>query len=213
MSHQFAVEVEGVLEAVWSPELGPVGVVQVVEHGKSLFRGEGDRAGGGGRRDRAVVVLRRGRAVGKVARRVVARGEAPEVHAVAREAPGVGDAVGALGERRPARVLEVGDALRLHVGVLDVAEVDPAVRVLVPEQRREDHEGVAVVRQPVVAARPGRPGIVGHRVGRRAEGQDVQDHRLVVADPLAEAREAGARLPAHQDPRLKLRMKFQSARW
>src|SRR5690606_41893623 len=47
------------------------------------------------------------------------------------------DGVGALGQRRAAAVLEVIDATRAHVLVLDAAEVDPHLAVLVAELRRE----------------------------------------------------------------------------
>ncbi len=71
-----------------------------------------------------------------------------------------------------------------------------------PEERREDDVGLAVVRFPAVAAGPRGPhGGVVRWVRGRAEGEDVEDHRLVVADPGAEGVEPGLRLPAHADPR------------
>src|SRR3989442_10379978 len=87
----------------------------------------------------------------RLVRRTVAGGEPPDVARVATPAAGVRDRVAALRQRRATRVLEIIDAAALHVGVFDVAEIDPDVRVLVAEQRRELHEALAVVGAPLVA--------------------------------------------------------------
>src|SRR5207237_5222055 len=84
-------------------------------------------------------------------------------------------------------------------GVLEVAEIDPAVRVLVAEQGREHHVGLAFQRLPAVATGPAIPARRGNGVGGRAERLDIEDHAFVVADPLPEATEAGFGLPAHHD--------------
>src|SRR5206468_9905173 len=126
----------------------------------------------------------------------VAGGEPPDVSAVPGPAARIRNGVAPLRQCRPARVLEVIDALVPHVVVGDIAEVDPDVRVLVAEQRRELDEALSVVRAPLIAAHPLVPcgGISGMR--RRAEGQDVENHSLVVADPVG-VDEAAFRMPAH----------------
>src|SRR5438034_6903692 len=105
---------------------------------------------------------------------------------------------------RSPRVLEIVDVVRreLHVGVLQPAEVDPAVGILMAEQWREVHVAVAVLSAPVVAGRPVRPVAARSRAGgdRRPDRQEVEDHGLVVTHPLAEAVEAALRFPAHVDP-------------
>ena len=65
-----------------------------------------------------------------------------------------------------------------------------------PEQRREPDVGLAVVRAPLVCGAPRRPGGAVHRVGGGAQGQQVDDHGLVVAPPV-ERLPAVLRLPAH----------------
>src|SRR3989442_15224598 len=90
-------------------------------------------------------------------RRTVAGRQSPDVPRVAAPAAGIGDRIGALRERGAARVLEVIDPAAAHVGVLDVAEIDPDVRVLVAEQRRELDEARAGGGAPLGAAHPGAP--------------------------------------------------------
>ena len=51
----------------------------------------------------------------------------------------------------------------------------------------------------MIAARPGIPSRGRHRVRRGAEGKDVEDHRLIVPDPLAVSGEPRLRLPAHEN--------------
>ncbi len=68
-----------------------------------------------------------------------------------------------------------------------------------PEQRRKGNECLAVTCRPGVAAGPATPGGSGQGIGRRAKTQQVDNHSLVVADPIAEAAKAGGRLPAHRN--------------
>src|SRR5690606_40596863 len=104
------------------------------------------------RRDRTVVEgIAQARAAGTVvaelallpvvdlhrALRPVAGGQAPDVGAVILPVERVLDGVGALRQRRAAAVLEVVDAAPAHVVVLDAAEIDPHLAVLVPELRCE----------------------------------------------------------------------------
>ena len=128
--------------------------------------------------------------------RPVAGRQAPDVRAVASEPVRVVDGVGALGERGPARVLEVVDPPLAHVRVLDAAEVHPDMRVLVAEEGAEVEVLVAVVGRPAVRARERRPRLRPDRVRGRAEGEEVEDHRLVVA-LVAEVEEALLGLPPH----------------
>src|SRR3546814_15244646 len=69
--------------------------------------------------------------------RAVAGGQAPDVLAVPLPVHRVLDRIGALCQRGAAAVLEVVDAARTHVLVLDAAEIDPDLAVLVSELRRE----------------------------------------------------------------------------
>src|SRR5690606_39488354 len=82
--------------------------------------------------------------------RAVAGGQAPDVLAVVLPLHRVGDGVLALGQRRATAVEEVVDPAFAHVLVLDVAEVDPDMAVLVAEQRAEAQVLLAVVHAPVV---------------------------------------------------------------
>src|SRR3546814_16697021 len=67
--------------------------------------------------------------------RAVAGGQAPDVLAVPLPVHRVLDRIGALCQRGAAAVLEVVDAARTHVLVLDAAEIDPDLAVLVSELR------------------------------------------------------------------------------
>src|SRR5205814_9857364 len=71
----------------------------------------------------------------RLARRPIARGQAPDAAAVAAPAAGIHDGVRALGERRAPRVLEVFDAAAARVVVSVIPEVDTAVRVIVARTR------------------------------------------------------------------------------
>ena len=87
--------------------------------------------------------------------------------------------------------------MRLHVRILDAVEVDPDVRVLVPEQGREAQMGLPVERAPLVRSSPLGPGGGIDRVRGRAEREDVEDHRLVVAAPVV-SEKARFRVPAQR---------------
>src|SRR6188508_1999134 len=133
--------------------------------------GRQEMAAGGARR---VVeeVAAPAHAVGEVhLARTVAGGEAPDVRPVLVPALGIGDGVGALRIGGAARVLEVVDAALAHARVLDAAEIDPQVRVLVAEERGEAQVLVAHEAAPgaLVAVRPGVPGPRADRVSGRPE--------------------------------------------
>src|SRR3989442_13196430 len=91
--------------------------------------------------------------------RPVRGSESPDAIAVAAPGPRVRVRVGTLGVGGPARVLEEVDPAALHVGVLDAPEVDPHVRVVVPEQRGEPDVCLAVERAPLIGAGPLGPGL------------------------------------------------------
>ncbi len=76
------------------------------------------------------------------------------------------------------------------------------MRVLVSEQRRKPQVLVAPVRAPglVVGRAPGGPRRCVDRVHRRAQRQQVDDHRFVVAAPV-EPDESVCRHPAQRDQR------------
>src|SRR3546814_18115468 len=69
--------------------------------------------------------------------RAVAGGQAPDVLAVPLPVHRVLDRIGALCQRGAAAVLEVVDAARTHVLLLDAAGIEPNLAVLVSELRRE----------------------------------------------------------------------------
>ena len=133
-------------------------------------------------------------------RRAVAGGESPAQFAVPRPAIGIVDGIRLLGIGGTAGVLEVVDPPAPHVGVLDAAEIDPGVRKLMPEERREADVLLAVVLTPLIGGGPDLPRLRLHWVGGRAQRQDVQHHRLHVAVPVV-GEEAFARLPAHRHER------------
>ncbi|KAG1387470.1 hypothetical protein G6F59_016391 [Rhizopus arrhizus] len=97
--------------------------------------------------------------------RAVAGGQAPHVLAIAQPLHRVAVGVLALGQRGRTAVEEIGAAALAHVRVLDIAEVDPDVAVLVAEQRAEGQVFLALVDTPVVVVgpRPYRPGIRADR--------------------------------------------------
>src|SRR4029434_29003 len=102
------------------------------------------------------------------AARAVRRRKPPLVRAVPNPLVRIVDRVLALRDGRAPRVLEVVDPLPPHVRIADAAEIDPHVRVLVPEQRREVHVLLAVEVAPLVILRPLVPRRRLDGVGRRA---------------------------------------------
>src|SRR5262245_14410444 len=93
----------------------------------------------------------------------VASRETEHVGAIAAEAPRVRRCVGLLCIGRAPAVLEIVDALRAHERVLDAAEIDPDMAVLMNEQGRVVQIGQAPAAAPLLIeiSRPGRPRIVG----------------------------------------------------
>ena len=129
--------------------------------------------------------------------RPITGGQSPEQLAVALEPPRVRNAIRVLCERRAARILEIVDPFAPHVIVGDAAKVDPAMRVLMTEQRREMDEALAVTRFPLVTARPFPPATRREWIRGRTEAEQVEDHPLVVANP-AVLDESAFRTPAHR---------------
>src|SRR5207247_9387258 len=87
----------------------------------------------------------------------VAGGQSPDQFAVSFELPRIRNTIGALCQRRAARILEIVDPFASHVIVGDAAKVDPAMRILMTEQRREMDECLTVACFPLVTARPSIP--------------------------------------------------------
>src|SRR3546814_4608091 len=65
----------------------------------------------------------------------------------------IGGAVAALGKRGAAAVLEIVETGRAHRRIRDAAKVDPDMAVLMPEQRREPEEMLAVLIDPILLVR------------------------------------------------------------
>src|SRR5205814_835514 len=99
-----------------------------------------------------------------------------------------------------AGVLEVVDAERRKRWILEAAKVDPDVRKLVAEERPKGDVRRSRQMGATVSRRPGSPGALRQRVRWRAEPEEVEDHRLVVAAPLL-AREAPVRVPTEPKQR------------
>src|SRR5256885_7448462 len=112
------------------------------------------------------------------------------------------DGVPALRVSGPAAVLEVVESMLAHVRILNAAEIHPYVRVLVAKEGREAQVGLVIERAPVlvVAAGPQRPGLLVDGVSGGAQGEQVDEHRLVVTVPVA-AREPLFRCPGERDRR------------
>src|SRR5882724_1147546 len=130
--------------------------------------------------------------------RAVAGGQTPDPFAVAGEAAGIRNAVGALSQGRAARVFKIVDPFSTDIIIGDAAKIDPALGILVPEERREMNETLAIIGFPFVTARPFSPAIPRERIGRSAKTQQVQNHGFVVADPTA-LDEPGFGMPAHRE--------------
>src|SRR5439155_23451594 len=135
--------IERVAEAVGGEQAGAVGLAHGPERGDGDLGRERDRAARRGGRERAVVgglgERRPARPVAaelalapaeraRYVARAVGGGESPDTTAVAGPAARVRRGVRLLRVRGAARVLEVVDAARLHVGVVAAPEVDPHVR-------------------------------------------------------------------------------------
>ena len=95
--------------------------------------------------------------------------------AVALPAHGVGDRIVALRKGSAPAVLEVVDAALAHVLVRHPAQVQPHLRILVPEQRREAQVLLSVEGAPalVVGGRPGRVGVFADRMRGRGQREHV----------------------------------------
>src|ERR1051326_732997 len=127
-----SAEIESVLEAVGSPDMQSK-IVHGFQCGHTDLRGESHGAARSGWRDRAVIALRRWRTMSAIAVGIVARRQSPNRAAIADLHQWVGNAIVALGQGSAPRVLEIGRVVAVHVGVGDMAEINPAVRVLMSE--------------------------------------------------------------------------------
>ena len=89
---------------------------------------------------------------------IVTGGQAPDIAAITGPGIRIGDAVLPLGERGTPGILEIGTAVTGHVRVSDIAEINPAVRILIPEQRWKRDVGLAIIGGPGISAGPIAPG-------------------------------------------------------
>src|SRR5205814_8821853 len=90
------------------------------------------------------------------------------------------------------------DSFVANVIVRDAAKVDPAMGVLMAEERGEMNEAPAVAGFPFIATDPVLPGFRRQGIAFRAKAQQIEDHRLIVANP-APRDEAGFRVPTHRE--------------
>src|SRR6266536_743311 len=72
----------------------------------------------------------------------------------------------------------------VHVTVRDMAEINPAMRVLMPEQRRKRHISLTIIRGPEISAGPAIPRRCGQRIGRGAQTKTIEKHPFVISDPI-----------------------------
>src|SRR3546814_2967380 len=130
---------------------------------------------------------------------------APHILVITAPAHLIGGAVAALGKRGAVAVCEIVETGRAHRRIRDAAKVDPDMAVLMPEQRREPEEMLAVLIEPslFVARDPALPRIGRQRVRGRGEPQHVEQHRFVVTDPIG-GDEPRFGMPAHRDDGLVL---------
>lgn len=90
--------------------------------------------------------------------RPVAGGESPDIGAVSDVFTRIFDAVATVGQRGSPGIFEIIETrFGAHEGVLDPCEIDPHVRILVPEQRREVHHLVVLETAVIVGSRPAVP--------------------------------------------------------
>ena len=176
------------------------------QRGVGFRRSKRERSAGCRRGDRAVVGDAGGRSSAGVVRpfavgagsRPVAGGESPDIGAVSDVFTRIFDAVATVGQRGSPGIFEIIETrFGAHEGVLDPCEIDPHVRILVPEQRREVHHLVVLETAVIVGSRPAVPyAAVEFFVGLgRADCEDVEDHGFVVTLPGVRL-EAGFGSPA-----------------
>ncbi len=97
--------------------------------------------------------------------------------------------------RRTTAVLEIVNAFITHECVLNTAKVDPEMRKLVREQRSGVQIVISVTVFPPIRRSPRSVAALGQRMSGRAEPQDIQQQRLIVAFPTVLEKSA-FRLPA-----------------
>src|ERR1019366_2727560 len=78
---------------------------------------------------------------------------------------------------------EIVDAFIAHESVLNTAKVDPDMRELVREQWPGVKIFLSVTVFPTVSGSPRCVALLGQRMRRRAQAQDIQQQRLVVTSP------------------------------
>ena len=80
-------------------------------------------------------------------------------------------------------ILEIVDALDAHERILYAAKIDPDMRELVREQRPSVKIFISVTAFPSVRRSPRGVAAHGQRMSGRAQAQNIQEHRLIVAFP------------------------------
>src|SRR5467141_2014338 len=184
-------QIEGVAEAIRRPELRSVGIPHLVYGRDDNPVRKWDLTDGCRRDQRSIVALGWGSAPRAVSARGVRSGDSPQAVPVAGETARICNAVSVLCERRTPGVLKIINSLGTHIRVGNIPEIDPAMRVLMSKQRRKYDVRVGILGLPLVAAGPRLPSVlVGDPVCGRAVAEDVDDHRLVIADPLAVVQES-----------------------
>ena len=172
-----------------------------------------DRAADRGRGDGAVVIMAgtAGRVGAELALppadpqrdvgRSVAGGKTPKVAAIAAPAHRIGAGICGLRQSCAAAVLEIVDRPGAHEAVPNAPEIDPDMAILVPEHRRIANELLAIFLAPEFgqAFGPEPPAFRLQPMLRRAEREDVDQHRLAARDPVI-GKKAGLRVPAERDP-------------
>ena len=191
-------QIKRVTEAVGRPNVPPVMAVEIAQGRRREFGGEGHGTASGGRCNRTIVVLGRWSTMRVVAPRPVTRGQSPNVTAISHPVRRVRNAIRPLGQARSPRILEVRAVVIVHVGVGDVAEIDPAVGVVVSKQRWKRHEGLIIISGPSVSAGPSLPAGCGQGIGRGAKAKNIENHTLVISNPVVREEIAG-RKPAHRN--------------
>ena len=177
VSYQSGQRIERIDEPVAAPGIRVV-VVNGPENPHGLSGQKGQRAARGARNDRAVDRPHRRRpAPDHVALRGIRRGNSPQRVAVVGELRVQFHAKSPMHVGGDHGVLEI-----VRISVALVAKIEPRLRILIDEQRRER----ADVAQPVVfedGSLPGEPRVAVERMGRRSHAQQVHHHQLAVEVP------------------------------
>src|SRR5215472_2911759 len=169
--------VQRIHEAITAPGL-PIPMADVSNHAHTFLRKERDRSAGSGRSYGSVNRSQSGRTTpDDIATHGIGGSDSPEIRAVIRKLLGQLHAEAAMDFGGNDRVLEV-----IRVAVALATEIEPGLRVLMYEQRREranETNSLVVEDYPL----PGIPNLRAQRIGGGAETEQVHHHHLVVIVP------------------------------